>query len=177
MLPQSIKSQREIDMMFREYSRAVRSCAYSTLQAHGFVGLDVRHDAPDNLEALLKFFYSARRPNKFPVYDGGCENTLFEHRMDNYLQRAWHDIGHVVLNAEFNMQGEIKVAEWQCRQLESGLHKRIVKVDIVDQTRYFERTGAYPVNQKEFVTELVFNGGTVDGYIRKQVQKLGNDVY
>jgi hypothetical protein len=94
--------------------------------------------------------------NPLPVFDGGCERTIYTRPAVNHAFRAWHDTLHLTLWAGFSHGGELAVARAHydaCRR--AGLpdaSAALIGFDTWGQYRYFETTGEFLDDQREFVT-------------------------
>ena len=68
-------------------------------------------DAPSTWTALRNWYAVARAfpPVNFPVFDGGCDSTIYPDAETNYAFRAWHDSIHLANGYSFNREDEIKV--------------------------------------------------------------------
>lgn len=155
-----LSQQVTIDRILEAYTRAVKHAALAVLAVldeNGFIGIDPRSDAPSTYKELANFWTQPERPKLFPVYSGGCENTVYDHEpMVNLLFRAWHDIEHCKLGVDFSMQGERTVGIRQADRLDSAINKRIMLADTVGQRAYYESHGEYVPNQRAFVIDSVF---------------------
>lgn len=152
-----LSHQVTIDRILEAYTRAVKHTALAVLAENGFIGVEPSLDAPSTYKELASFWNQAERPKLFPVYSGGCENTVFDHEpMVNLLFRAWHDIEHCKLDADFSMQGERAVGIRQADRLDSAINKRIMLADTIGQRAYYETHKAYVPNQRAFVIDMVF---------------------
>ncbi len=150
-----LNEKRTVDHILAEYTAHVREAATRALLAVGYLGIDPRpdNDGPTTLEQVRAAF--KREGTKFPVNTLGSDKTVFTDPTVNLLFRAWHDIGHAMLGAEFNAAGELEVAQWQASYL-NGIDKQIIMSDIVDQYAYYQETGEYPDDQRAFVIDKVF---------------------
>lgn len=140
------------------FKKNVQQAALKCLLSNGFIGVASSETAPGSFEELQAFYKNAKRFTGlalFPVYSGGNDNSIYDCVATNKLARAWHDLGHILLNAPFTLEGEKIVAEWQCAQLH-GIDKEIMYCDVVAQVEYYINKGEFVANQKQFVTSRVF---------------------
>lgn len=81
------------------------------------------------------------------VWSGGTDKTIWIPEL-NYMFRAWHDMTHIKLNADFSLQGEIRACIDQQRQVMSDALKLAFEIEIVRQAEYF-------INTSEFISDQV----------------------
>lgn len=148
--------QRTIDHILATYTANVREVAIRVMLEYGFTGLDIRenNDGPKSLNDLA-YVFADLSTKKFPVNAIGSDKTVFTDKTVNYLFRAWHDIGHFLLEAPFDEFGERQVAAWQASYLK-GIDREILKADVIDQYVYYADTGKFVDDQRSFVIEKVF---------------------
>ena len=78
-----------------------------------------------------------------------------------FLFRAWHDLTHIELNAEFDQIGEIHVARYQSQFVPEGLLREIFLADTVGQTEFASATdGGFVTNQRAFVFDYLNVGSS-----------------
>jgi hypothetical protein len=155
------------DIYCEQYDRQVRSLAIQKLLEHGYYGLEPRADAPNSYEAIVNVVKDCKfgertpgwnRPKTFPVYNGGCDNTVFTNAVGNLSFRAWHDLLHYELDADLSYEGEHKVAVEQAKHF-TGPLKDICLADTVAQLNFFAFTGGLFVeNQRDFVYDCLTIG-------------------
>jgi hypothetical protein len=125
-------------------------------------GFDV---SPNTFEALQAYWLKHKR---VCVWDGASSDTIFGNEPTNWAFRAWHDYGHILTKGDFSLEGEVAVAHWQIAILEQHVEtrlaktpwlvsrhwdarlrfwKRLIQVEVIE---HFERTGEFPVNQRQF---------------------------
>ena len=118
------------------------------------------YNAPNTFDALCVRYavsgISETRP--LPVWSGACENTIYTSPEGNYAFRAWHDLTHLRLGADFSRDGEFAAA-WQ-HQREAylaGLSRAARQLLWIDTWGQFEygltHDGAFVENQLEFAWE------------------------
>lgn len=147
--------KRTVDFLLADYTTHVREAAIRALLAAGYLGIDPRTDGsgPKSLDELRAMASSGA--TRFPVNTDGSDQTVFTDPTVNLLFRAWHDIGHLVLNQPFTREGERAVAAWQMSYLK-GIDKQIMWSDIVDQYDYYAEHGEFVKDQRAFVIGKVF---------------------
>lgn len=148
--------QRDDEAVLLAYERAVEVIALGELRKYGFSGVEGKEDAPATLQALNGVMEGRKEGGKFPVFHEGCEKTVFQNPKVNLYFRAWHDLVHWVLGAEFTLEGEKAVAEAQMQGLPEGVLREVLWADVVSQTEYFLEFGEFPEDQKGFVMGKVF---------------------
>jgi hypothetical protein len=115
-------------------------------------------DAPDTLQALQRAWAEhVGNGAPFPVWDGGCEHTIYSSPSVNHAFRAWHDTLHVALGAELDDEGERRVCGASILILRgtAGIvldDLRAIRFEIVGQLDYAARHGGqFPDDQAAFV--------------------------
>ena len=97
-----------------------------------------------------------------PVFDGGCENTVYPDNATNYAFRAWHDSLHLANGYSFSREDEIKVGLIHMQQARrAGLAQRDLDVliaDTIGQIEYYHRHKQFVKNQARFVTDVLARG-------------------
>lgn len=83
------------------------------------------------------------------VYSGGSDKTIWSSPEVNYAFRAWHDYIHVQFKLPFTLEGETAAARIQSRSL-SGLAKRLIEIEVIDQAKHFLATGEFVADQRAF---------------------------
>lgn len=112
-------------------------------------------DAPSTLDAL-QAAWANQDARGLPVFDGGCDHTIYSSPDVNYAFRAWHDSIHVQGGYGFDGRGE-ECAMWrQCAQLlEAGLPTSdwfALYFDVWGQFLYSNAHGGeFPADQAAFV--------------------------
>lgn len=95
----------------------------------------------------------------YPVYDGGCENTVFTNPDVNLMFRYLHDHEHINEVKDTSLPDEIALADAWAKRLQDTLgsdedSKAIIKLawlDTAGQSFYYVQYGEFPKNQLEFV--------------------------
>lgn len=126
-----------------------------TLMPNGFDTTADEHQF-DTLDKIKLHYYTTGR---VAVWSGASDDTIFGLPSVNHAFRAWHDWGHIHLDAPFNMEGELKVLEWQ-NWLISKWHKspserlimqRMLDCEIRGQLEYqAANNGQFPPHQRSF---------------------------
>lgn len=102
-------------------------------------------------------FEQCRRAVKpFPVYSGGCANTIYPIAADNLAFRFWHDFLHWRHGATIKTADEIRLAKIHARQVgqhfgRDSIEARVIYADIAGQVEYYASAGEYLKDQKGFV--------------------------
>lgn len=123
-------------------------------------GFDVAETAPETYESIVALFESGQR---YVVYAGGSENTIYGDAEVNYHFRAWHDWCHWRGGHDFSLAGELGAYNLQCAHLftfygQSEVTRRwqrILYADIIGQKLYFRQHGSFPVDQMAFVRQFL----------------------
>ncbi len=118
-------------------------------------GYDVIDNAPSSLEELTAYI---ARTGRMAVDGANVDNTIFADAECNYAFRAWHDWTHWVIQADFSIEGETRVAHQQMADLltvfgpgpEFDLFCRLLDEEVIGQVHYFATHNAFPPNQREF---------------------------
>jgi hypothetical protein len=148
-------------------------------QQFGIMGEDyIPHpDAPSTFPDLLRVYRecaSTRTP--FPVYDGGCENTIYGTPEANYAFRYLHDTVHALTGLEFDVASEIATAKAQLRML-GPLAKEEIRTFLIDtagQALWVAMTGEFLVDQSMFVEWVYTEMCRQDGLYANTPQ--GNEI-
>jgi hypothetical protein len=104
----------------------------------------------------------ARKGEKvMPVNPTASENSIYKDQKTNIAFRAWHDKLHQDLNAGFDHDGELKVAQEHLRQAKAaGLSEesqRALWADTWETFKHHEDNGEFPSKPREFVAEQMKN--------------------
>ena len=99
---------------------------------------------------------------RMPVFDGGCDDTIYPDAATNYAFRAWHDSIHLANGYSFSRADEIKVGLIHMQQARAaGLSKRdqdVLVADTIGQIEYYYKRGRYVKDQARFVTDVLSHG-------------------
>ena len=122
-------------------------------------------DAPNGREALHAWAAThVPGVDPMPVYDGGCDLTIYSTRAGNYAFRAWHDLAHLSLGAGFDADGELQVAVYHVEVARahglSELACRALWADTWGQFRYGQVHGldVFVNDQRRFVVDCLVHG-------------------
>lgn len=123
-------------------------------------GFEVSDVAPSTYEELVALFESGER---YVVYAGGSDTTIFGDREVNYHFRAWHDWCHWKGCHDFSLQGERATFRMQCEHIvlrfgddaRTRYWRRVLWADVVGQKLYWKRHGIYPYDQIAFVKAVL----------------------
>lgn len=89
------------------------------------------------------------------VWTGASHRTIWSRPAVNWLFRAWHDHLHVLTCSGFDPTGEARVAVAHVAAIEGRAEREILLAETIGQVRYFERRGAFPDRQRDFVRDCV----------------------
>jgi hypothetical protein len=151
-------SQKAFNALRKSMQRKVEAVSLITLQKAGYYGLNPLEEghepqALDMLNHVKELYYYGR--TLFPVYSGHNDKTIYLNPHINLLARAWHDLVHIDLQAEFNLQGDINCAVTQCMQLlryaDAPAEAKMLWYDVAGQAFYFDKHGEFPQDQCGFV--------------------------
>ena len=109
--------------------------------------------APSTFEALQR-----QSASGLVVWSGASDNTIYGSNIVNHAFRAWHDSLHLKLQADFTLEGEIRVATEQARILNADNLGRIILAEVQDQALYLAKHGSFPINQLEFMIQYLSKG-------------------
>jgi hypothetical protein len=103
---------------------------------------------------------------KYPVWNGACENTIYETPEDNHRFRVIHDYHHYKLQKGFSTEDEIYVSKYIGQLLKDiGVSRRALELynaDTIGQSLYKDATGSFPENQRQFAIDSLANLGGLD---------------
>jgi hypothetical protein len=91
------------------------------------------------------------------------DNTIFSDPSVNWRFRAWHDICHIQLDADFSQAGESRAEGLQVSQMytaygitpETVLCAALIDAEVNGQYEYFVKHGEFPTDQVACVLEFV----------------------
>ena len=116
-------------------------------------------DAPSTWAELQAWHEDENASISMPVFNGGCEHTIYDSAETNYAFRAWHDSLHLANNYSFSREDEIKVGLIHMQQARrAGLSKRdqdTLIADTIGQIEYYYKFGRYVENQAKFVSDVL----------------------
>lgn len=131
-----------------------RSLALRVLDVCHWNGIAARvvDRAPASLDELLD---ATRGPGPVPVSGEHAEYTIWGHPKLNALFRAWHDTVHVSIGAEFDQQGELRVAAAQRNHADSPADRELIWAETAGQDLAFRASGRFPRLQRAFVVHAI----------------------
>jgi len=118
--------------------------------------------APNSWPRLSQYVDVLDGYGSLPVFDGNCENTIYNQPTDNHMFRAWHDCVHLSYHLSFKPVDERKVGMIQCDQLRAiGAPVHVINAvyfDVVGQIEYYSKHGDFVKDQKAFVQDCLSLG-------------------
>ena len=154
----------EFEQVSHTLSQKVQGIALAKLGKHGYVSVRACSDAPDTFHELIEAFKEDQRGHAtaFRVWGGASDKSIYSNVKTNYLARAWHDLLHVELFADFSDQSEIMLGSIQAATIGwTKLESDCIFYDIAGQTQHKMHWGEFPVDQRAFVIACL-NLGRVD---------------
>ena len=123
-------------------------------------------DAPSTWRELKAWHLGALAhgsgPLCYPVYDKGCDWTIYPDPRTNHAFRAWHDSLHLANGYDFSRASEIKVGLIHMQQArKAGLCQHdldVLVADTIGQTEYYFLHKQFVKDQARFVTDILANG-------------------
>ena len=132
--------------------------------------------APGSWKSLRAWSRHATPNDSLPVYQGGCDRTIYSNPRYNYAFRAWHDKIHLDLGLSFSKLDEIKVCNEHVRQIREhaimfNLNEddvRAMHCDVAGQVLYYYKYNEFVNDQALFVGACMENGifSTLDSGVR-----------
>lgn len=124
-------------------------------------------DAPQTWEALKEWRTANPTSRRVPVFEGGCYRSVYPSPSDNFTFRAWHDLLHLRLDADFSPGGEALV--FFASLIEVSIALPIVSRgtdvlwtlwgDHIGQGLYHGVHGQFPTDQRGFVEAFLEDPG------------------
>ncbi len=119
------------------------------------MGYDISENAPTDLAALN---WHIARTRRIMVDNRNSDNTIFGCPEHNWAFRAWHDWTHWILQAPFDLDGELAVAHRQCQDIvliyghgpSVQRWQHYIMAEVYGQAIYKARTGKFPADQVAF---------------------------
>lgn len=119
----------------------------------------------DTLQKVTDFY---REDREVLVFTGNCKDTIYGCMELNWQARAWHDYCHIILQADFDYEGEMRVLQLQKLQIEQLLEGKapinlikhclqLIDIEVKGQLEYLQEFGVFPKNQYEFTLNKLFN--------------------
>lgn len=133
---------------------ALRMLQVCAMQGIWRIDAIVTAESPASLAELLE---ATREGGPVPVSGEHGDHTIWGSAALNALFRAWHDTTHVLLSAEFDREGERRVANAQVSHAPRGTED-ILWAETFGQVAFHERWGAFPARQREFVLFALRHG-------------------
>lgn len=131
-------------------SRALESFVLASAPAHY-----ATPNAPSTLADLQAWKAQAQPGEPIPVFDGGCDRTIFSSPAVNHAFRAWHDSLHLEHGFGFDKPGEYGIAGLHAElAAAAGLDafdQRALLFEVFGQFNYAEVFGEFPTDQALFV--------------------------
>ena len=119
------------------------------------------HRVDPNGPATWEELQARRHEPVMPVNPQSAEGSIYKDVPTNIAFRAWHDKLHLDLNAGFDHEGELRVAQEHQRQAErAGLSeeaRRALWADTWETFKHHESTGEFPSKPREFVAQQMAN--------------------
>lgn len=139
-------------------------------------------DAPTSFDAVLTAYERSRTTGeRFPVYAGGSESTIYLGAQVNHAFRFLHDLTHAELELDFTPDSELRVAVEQMTRLRQAgfepgcLEWHLFHADLVGQLVAGCVLGRFVIDQKVFVLDVV-NLGLKVAIEREGARTLGGPV-
>jgi hypothetical protein len=125
------------------------------------------HRVDPNGPASWEELQASRNEPVMPINPQSAENSIYSDTPTNIAFRAWHDKLHLDLNAGFDHEGELKVAQEHLRQAQAaGLSEeaqRALWADTWETFKHHEDTGAFPSDPRAFVADKMKSQFPGDG--------------
>ena len=142
------------------------------LEGFGWVG---DPEAPADYDALRRAYdHSRATGSPLPVSNRHDERTIYRTRSGNLAFRFWHDMTHVKLGCDFDLEGETRVAMAQLDILRGfGFNPRspeyrLLFADTFGQSVYNLVVESFPDDQEGFVRTVLTS--SLAGTIRHAVR-------
>jgi hypothetical protein len=132
-------------------------------------------DAPSTFDDLHRAYcWATTTKSDLPVSSLYSDSTIYTAPEANHAMRFWHDVTHVRLMAEFDVDGELEVAVAHLDVLrawgfgpETFEHK-MMHADTIGQLYFSLVTGTFPADQLRFA-EACIELGTADAIERERM--------
>lgn len=116
-------------------------------------------DAPNTWKDLRAWWEAkGRHGESMPVFDGGCDQTIYSQPYINHAFRAWHDKIHLENNLNFSQTGEAQTAFIHMAACDNETDALTIFADVYGQVLYYQKTGQFVENQAEFVGQFIKQG-------------------
>lgn len=120
--------------------------------------------APTSLPALNDYI---ARYHRIRVDARHSEGTIFADAEVNWAFRAWHDWTHYTIQAPFDLDGELAVAQRQIADLyrvfghcrDADRFAKLIMCEVYGQARYYAEHGEFPADQRAFTRNWLNSEG------------------
>ena len=96
---------------------------------------------------------------QIPIANYGNDTCIYSSSHYNYLSRFWHEYMHLTLDKGFSFEDEKYVIWSQLKKLNkagvSMAAQTVFWVDMYHQAKYYNDSGKFVENQKEFVFNIL----------------------
>jgi hypothetical protein len=107
--------------------------------------------APSDERALFSF----RKGSELVVWNGACEDTVYQDARVNMAFRALHDATHLETGLGFAPDQEIEMGRIQAARQTSSLMADLMYAEIAGQALYYKQTGLFVKNQALFTESFL----------------------
>lgn len=119
---------------------------------------EVKEGAPNTYEALVEQVNSSDTGQHILISPEGSDTSIYGAEI-NAMFRFWCDALHLLLDADFSLQGELRVI---ARHQQAAFHlnlshaaKELLKFDTEGQVRYYFKTKRFVPDQAQFLVDCV----------------------
>lgn len=133
-----------------------------------------------NIEDTFKRFTKHyKQHNSIPIWYDDNEDNIFGDIKINGKFRAWHDYFHILLNADFTLEGEKKVYEHQQALLPKdwGFERKLMYCEIVKQAEHYSSGGKTIKDQRLFTKNylgMITENKVIDEIVKMSMQERFN---
>lgn len=171
-------TSKHLPAMYPRLNSAVE-VVMAYLLPNGFDTTDIP-ELCDTYDKLRAHYMSTGR---IRVWTGASDRTIFGDPAVNHAFRAWHDLGHIMLQAPFTPEGEEEVCALQMRQLARIMHGgrsgdeikfmcHMLSAEVNGQIAYEKLTGQFPEDQRAFMLQHLFRLVREYPYMQMFVDRL-----
>jgi hypothetical protein len=157
----SMEGARWLAQAKANLSRFIRSQALATAELSGFAWVPDA-TAPSEYPVLRRAVLRSRLTGEpLPVSDEHSAETVYDSPETNYAFRFWHDMTHVSLDQNFELDAEITVARAHLAVLAASgwgpgtLEYELLHADTLGQALCSATSGDFPVDQPCFARRAV----------------------
>lgn len=119
-------------------------------------------DAPNTWKELQDWWESKGKYGEpMPVFDGGCDQTIYSQPYINHAFRAWHDMIHLKNGLSFQPEDEAKTAFIHMAACDNVADALTIFADVYGQVLFYQKTGQFVENQSQFVGQFIKKGYTL----------------